>query len=204
MPPIANRDKIILYVGRIHPEKGVHLLVDAFVRGTRIAFSDWKLMIVGPAESRFGGGGKDYLFRLKRSMAKSRERIILAGSIFDPTELEKTFRSARLFVYPSLAERGESFGLAPLEAMTHGCAVIVSNLACFHDFIRDNETGFVFDHRADENSETLRARIDNVVSNETLLARVAAAGYEKSKEYSPERVADQFLKDFASLIREDV
>jgi glycosyltransferase involved in cell wall biosynthesis len=125
--------------------------------------------------------------------------VIFAGSIFDPTALEKTFRSARLFVYPSLAERGESFGLAPLEAMTHSCGVLVSKLDCFGDFIRDDETGFVFDHRSDNPSRSLREKMEAVVADEALLARVAGAGHAKSAEYSLPRVADRFIADFSSL-----
>ena len=200
VPPITDRPKILLYVGRVHPEKGVHLLVEAFLRGTRTALRDWKLMIVGSAESRFGGGGIDYLSRLKRSIPDKGERVILAGSIFDPAELERTFRSARLFVYPSLAERGESFGLAPLEAMSHGCAAVVSNLECFGDFIHNGETGFVFDHRGEDPVETLRQKLESIVQDEALAARVAEAGHNKSTEYSPERVADLFIADFSSLV----
>jgi glycosyltransferase involved in cell wall biosynthesis len=203
-PPLNMREKIILFVGRVHPEKGVHVLVNAFISGARSAFVDWKLMIVGPTETKLGGGGKAYLDSLRRAANKASDKINFTGSIFDPAELARTFQNARLFVYPSLSERGESFGLAPLEAMAHGCAVLVSNLDCFHDFISDNETGFIFDHRAQPVTETLRAKIDNVVADETPLARVAAAGYEKSAEYSPERVTEQFLKDFESVIRENV
>src|SRR5207302_311350 len=202
--PISSREKVMLFVGRVHPEKGVHVLVGAFASGARTAFTDWKLMIIGPTETKLGGGGDNYFISLQRAAGKAEGKITFAGPMFDSAKLADAYRSARLFIYPSLSERGESFGLAPLEAMAHGCAVIVSNLACFHDFIRDNETGFIFDHRAGEKAETLRDKIDNVISNETLLAGVAAAGYEKSKEYAPERVADQFLKDFESLIREDV
>ena len=202
-PPsaVADRDKIILFVGRVHPEKGVHVLVDAFASGARAAFADWRLMIVGPTETKLGGGGEAYSASLQRAAEKADGRIKFAGPIFDAAELASVFRNARLFIYPSLAERGESFGLAPLEAMAHGCGVLVSNLDCFQDFIRDNETGFIFDHRAQPIAETLRDKIDNVIHNETLLARVAAAGYEKSAEYSPEHVAEQFLKDFESVIR---
>jgi glycosyltransferase involved in cell wall biosynthesis len=200
-PPLAVRDKIILFVGRVHPEKGVHVLVDAFASGARAAFADWKLMIVGPIQTKLGGGGEAYSTSLQRAAGKTEERISFAGPIFDSTELASVFRNARLFIYPSLAERGESFGLAPLEAMAHGCGVLVSNLDCFRDFIRDNETGFVFDHQVQPIVETLRDKIDNVISDETLLARVAAAGYEKSAEYSTGRVAEQFLKDFDSVIR---
>ena len=200
-PAIAERDKIILFVGRVHPEKGVHVLLDAFASGARAAFTDWKLMIVGPTQTKLGGGDEAYSASLQRAAAKAEGKISFAGPIFDTTELASVFRNARLFIYPSLAERGESFGLAPLEAMAHGCAVLVSNLDCFRDFIRDGETGFIFDHREQPVAETLRDKIDNVISDETLLARVAAAGYEKSAEYSTGRVAEQFLKDFDSVIR---
>jgi glycosyltransferase involved in cell wall biosynthesis len=199
-PAIGDRDKVILFVGRVHPEKGIHVLVEAFASGARAAFADWKLMIVGPTETKLGGGGEAYLASLQRIARNAEGKITFAGPIFDSAKLADAYRSARLFVYPSLSERGESFGLAPLEAMAHGCAVLVSNLDCFRDFIRDNVTGFVFDHRNQPVAETLHDKIDNVIGDETLLARVAAAGYEKSTEYSPEHVADQFLKDFNSLI----
>ena len=199
-PVISDRHKTILFVGRVHPEKGVHVLVDAFASGARAAFADWELMIVGPTETKLGGGGEAYLASLQHAAKNAEGKISFAGAIFDSAKLTDAYRRARLFVYPSLSERGESFGLAPLEAMAHGCAVLVSNLDCFHDFIRDNETGFTFDHRKQPASQTLRDKIDDVIRDETLLARVAAAGYEKSADYSPERVADQFLKDFDSVI----
>jgi glycosyltransferase involved in cell wall biosynthesis len=200
-PAIGDRDKIILFVGRVHPEKGVHVLVDAFASGARAAFANWKLMIVGPTETKLGGGGEAYLASLQHVSGHAKGNVSFSGAIFDSAKLADTYRSARLFIYPSLAERGESFGLAPLEAMAHGCGVLVSNLDCFRDFIRDGETGFIFDHRHEPSAETLRDKIDNVISDETLLARVAAAGYEKSAEYSTGRVAEQFLKDFDSVIR---
>jgi glycosyltransferase involved in cell wall biosynthesis len=199
-PPIGLREKTILFVGRIHPEKGIHLLIEAFATMTRELSSEWRLSILGPAEEQLGGGGRQYLAELKRCASNAAGKIFFRGPVFDPVSLEQNFRTARLFVYPSLAERGESFGLAPLEAMAHGCAVLVSNLDCFHDFIRDGDTGFVFDHRLKSPAETLRQRIENVTIDEDLLARVAEAGYRKSTEYSLARVADQFLHDFSLLI----
>jgi len=199
-PPVQQREKMILFVGRVHPEKGVHLLVDAFAGKARTVFANWKLMIVGPVEEKFGGGGDSYHADLKRRAGEAGDRIIFQGSIFDPVALERLFRRARLFVYPSLAESGESFGLAPLEAMAHGCAVLVSNLECFQDFVQDGRTGFVFDHYSTNPAENLRNKIDNVIADEMLLARVADSGYAKAAEYSLERVASQFLDDFSSLI----
>jgi glycosyltransferase involved in cell wall biosynthesis len=200
-PPLAQREKIVLYVGRVHPEKGVHLLVDAFTKGARTVFADWKLVIVGPAEEKFGGGGEDYLVDLKHRAKEADGRVNFRGAIFDQPALEQEFRAAKLFVYPSLAERGETFGVAPLEAMAHGAAVLTSNLDCFRDFISDHETGFIFNHRVVNPVEALQEKMANVIVDPTLLSRVAEAGYRKSAEYSLTRVADQFLEDFNSLIR---
>jgi glycosyltransferase involved in cell wall biosynthesis len=201
-PPFADREKTILFVGRVHPEKGVHLLVEAFANAARTLLAGWKLVIVGPTEKKYGGGGGPYLGALKCSAESAQDRIIFRRPLFDPSALSREFRSARLFVYPSLAEKGESFGLAPLEAMAHRCAVVVSNLDCFHDFIREGETGFVFDHRAANPADALREKIENALADETLLARVADAGYRKSREYSLPKVVDQFLNDFNSVVKE--
>lgn len=199
-PGIAARDKIVLFVGRVHPEKGVHVLVKAFARHASTVFADWKLMIVGPLEEKLGGGGASYFSSLERSASEIRRQVIFAGPIFDAIALEETFRAARLFVYPSLAEHGESFGLAPLEAMAHGCAVLVSDLECFHDFIRNTETGFTFNHRSNDVNDSLGERMKYILDDEAALAAVAAAGYRQSANYSPRRVADQFLSDFNSLL----
>jgi glycosyltransferase involved in cell wall biosynthesis len=193
--PVTSRDKVVLFVGRVHPEKGVHVLIEAFANGVQSAFADWKLMIVGPNETKLGGGGEAYLASLQRAAAKAKKKVSFTGPIFDSAKLANIYRSARVFVYPSLSERGESFGLAPLEAMTHGCPVVVSDLACFKDFISDNETGFVFDHRAAA-VDSLGKKLESAIGDESLLAQVAEAGYRKSTEYSVERVADQFLFDF--------
>jgi glycosyltransferase involved in cell wall biosynthesis len=198
-PPVDQRQKIILFVGRIHPEKGVDLLLDAFAGKANAIFAGWKLMIIGSAESKFGGGGEEYLAGLRRLAQDA--AVIFRGPVFDPLELENEFRSARIFVYPSLAERGETFGLAPLEAMSNRCAALVSDLACFRDFIRDGETGFAFDHRGAPSSRALRDRLEKIIADPTLLSQTADAGYRKSAEYSLASVADQFLGDFNSIIR---
>ena len=198
-PAIAAREKIILFVGRVHPEKGVHVLVKTFASQASTVFADWKLMIVGPVENKFGGGGASYFNSLAISAAEVSNQVIFAGPVFNSGKLERIFRTARLFAYPSLAERGESFGLAPLEAMAQGCAVLVSDLECFRDFVQDGETGFIFSHRSGNVNNALGERMKDIVRDEASLNAVAAAGYRRSAIYSLSRVADQFLSDFNSL-----
>ena len=200
--PINEREKVMLYVGRVHPEKGVHLLVRAFAANARTLFADWKLVIVGPTEEKFGGGGAAYLGQLKEAARNASDQVHFAGSIFDSQRLAERLAGARLFVYPSLAETGETFGVAPLEAMAQGCAVLVSSLACFRDFIADGSTGFIFDHRVPDPVDSLTNRLRSIVGDETMLARVAQAGYEKTADYAASRVAEMFLRDFDSVMQD--
>ena len=199
-PPLEARAKIVLYVGRVHPENGVHFLVEAFTRLRRSNFADWKLIIIGSTDSKEGGGGEDYFRQLQQSAAVARDRIVFRGPIFDAAALEEEFRAARIFVYPSVAAHGETFGLAPLEAMTHGCAVLVSDLGCFRDFILPNETGFVFERGAPNPADSLVVAFRDALSDPVRLERIARAGQLKSEEFSRARVADKFLIDFEKLI----
>jgi len=198
--PLEGRAKIVLYVGRVHPEKGVHLLVEAFARLRRGEFVDWKLIIVGSTDSREGGGGEAYLRQLRQNAAVTRDQVVFRGPIFDAAVLEEEFRAARIFAYPSRAAHGETFGLAPLEAMTHGCAVLVSDLGCFRDFILPNETGFVFEGGAPNPVDSLVVAFREALSDPVRLERIARAGQLKSEEFSRARVADNFLFDFEKLI----
>jgi glycosyltransferase involved in cell wall biosynthesis len=199
-PSLPARAKIVLYVGRVHPEKGIHILVEAFARLCHGEFADWKLMIVGSTDVKEGGGGEGYLRQLRQSAEVRRDRIIFQGSIFDSLALERQFRAARLFVYPSVAVHGETFGLAPLEAMTHGCAVIVSHLHCFRDFIIPNKTGFVFEHDVPDPVDSLVRAFRQALSDPVRLEEIARAGLLKSETFSRARVADQFLADFEKVI----
>ena len=95
-----------------------------------------------------------------------------------------------MFVYPSLADKGESFGLAPLEAMANGCPVLVSGLGCFRDFMKNERTGFVFDHHEIPIAETLSRRMTEIVSNEAALLAVAERAYRAAQAYNLPRVAE--------------
>ena len=197
--PPGKRQKHLLYVGRIHPEKGIALLLDAVALLPEPLLAEWKLVVVGPAESKYGGGGEAFLEELQRRAEKIRDRVTWTGAIFDPECLDAHYRAASLFLYPSLAEKGETFGLAPLEAMAQGCPALVSNLDCFRDFIVEDCNGFVFDHRSAHPARTLAAKLQELMGDPERLAHAAVLGHRRAGEFSLERVAAQYLEDFHSL-----
>jgi glycosyltransferase involved in cell wall biosynthesis len=197
-----ERQQSILYVGRVHPEKGIHLLLDAFVRLCAQGLRGWKLRIVGPWEEMQGGGGKRYLSSLRDRSRELEHLVEWTGPVFDVDGLSAHYRQSAFFVYPSLAERGESFGLAPLEAMAEGCPPVVSSLECFHDFIRPGHNGWTFDHRSANAVGNLADRLKTIIAGAGTLQVVRECAQRTAQEFSLTRVADQFLSDFEEVVRQ--
>ena len=156
-PRVQNGSRTLVYTGkRIHPEKGVHVLVDAFAR-LHGEFPDLRLRLIGAARVNEGGGGEDYLRRLADSSKGL--PVAIDEPIYDRAKLAAALCAGDLYCYPSLAERGETFGVAPLEAMATGLAPVVSDLACFRQFMIHGQTGFIFNHRASDPAAELAKRV---------------------------------------------
>lgn len=201
-PPIYSKinreEKTILYVGRVHPEKGIHLLIDAL--GILVhKVSQVRLKIVGPVKGSQGGGGEEYFHTLK-SKAQGLP-IDFVDPIFDPNKLAETYRSADLFCYPSLAEKGEAFPVAPLEAMATGLVPVVSSLACFEDYIQDGVDGYLFDHRSDRAAQNLAEAFTRAIENWEKTLEVGRNIAKIAPSYSYEKIAQVYLDDFAELLK---
>lgn len=192
----AHKKPIILYAGRIHTEKGLDLLIRAFRKTTQA----YRLQIVGPWDVSAGGSGAPYLEALRQLAGNADIEFI--EPIYDIQALNKRYIDASLFVYPSVAEQGETFGLAPLEAMAWGCVPIVSNLACFHDFIKDGENGLIFDHRAPTAISQLAAHISLLQQNDPLRIKLAKNALNVRHTHSVTHIASLFLDEFYRISTE--
>lgn len=199
--PNDKREQTLLFVGRVHPEKGIELFLRALRLVPAEVLTGWKVEIVGPHETGLGGGGEEFLRSMQSLGNQSGADLAWAGKVFDPEELASHYRSAPVFVYPSVAETGEALPVAPLEAMAHGCAPLVSGLACFRDYIEDGVTGFVFDHRAAEPERELAARLTQVLAlgGEKIMT-IGRAAQTKAAEFDVAEVAPRYLADFESLL----
>jgi glycosyltransferase involved in cell wall biosynthesis len=194
----SAKKNVLLYVGRLHPEKGLDLLLEAFRRAkTGGGLAGWRLEIVGPHETGRGGGGEAWWRDLRARL--DHPEVDWIGSIYDPAALDACYQRARVFVYPSLAERGETFGLAPLEAMAWGCVPVVSALECFADFVHAGRNGLVFDHRASDRAERLAAALVAAAAPEARALGESALGVRSS--HAPGTIAEQFLADFSAMLR---
>ncbi|OUO19571.1 glycosyltransferase family 4 protein [Bacteroides sp. An322] len=191
---------IIMYHGRVHPEKGLHLLFAA-VNELYNKYSNLQLKIVGATNIEDGGGGEKYVEKLKNIAPLV--PIEWINAINDPKKIALELASCNLYCYPSIADQGETFGVAPLEAMAIGRTVIVSNLECFKDFIEDGKSGFIFDHHSKNSVQELSLIIEDLINNSQLRQLVGKNASEKAKQFSVEAIASQYLNNFNQILNVD-
>ena len=198
--PLADKKPIILYCGRIHPEKGIDLLLRAFVIACQLGLVGWKLRIVGPSDIAHGGGGDTWLHSLQHLPNLKYLPVEWVGPIYDQETLLGEYRRSSLFVYPSLAETGEAMGLAPLEAMAHGSVPIVSLLPCFQDFIFPGINGMVFDHRSSDADANLARLIFALASDSSRRRSLSHQAAYVRHSHASTRIAKMLISQFDQLL----
>ena len=120
MPPwavntVAGR-KVLLYLGRLHPKKGVHILLRGWKEASKKR-RGWVLVIAGWDQ----GGYRGKLEELAREL-KITESVQFEGPMFGEAR-ESAYRNADAFVLPSLSE-GQP--LVVLEAWSHARPVLMT------------------------------------------------------------------------------
>ena len=129
-----NGEKILLYVGRVEPLKGLGLLVET---AAQIDSEDGVRMMVVGADAN---GGQE-MDRVKQ-LAKDRDledQIDFVGQV-DHTELPLYYNAADVCVVPSYYE---SFGLVALESMACGTPVVASSIGGTVEVITDEVNGLL-------------------------------------------------------------
>ncbi len=197
--PLRNEHGRFLFVGRIHPAKGVELLLQAFTQAKDAGSlpDGASLTLVGPSDAARGGGGEAWWRGVLARYA--RPDIAWVGPIYDAAKLEAHYRTASVFVYPSLDAAGEAMPVAPLEAMAWGCIPVVSDLACFRDYLRHGRNGYVFAHAGPDRVERLAATLALASGTEAQALRPVVT--EVRQSHALPTIAARFIEDFKSLVR---
>jgi len=114
--PKENKElRKLLFLGRIHPVKGVDILLRAWA-ALYPRFSDWELEIVGPDND---GYMRD-MIELTRTLKL--QRVSFRGPLFNQDKV-RAYQEAELYVLPS---HSENFGMTVAESMASGTPAIAT------------------------------------------------------------------------------
>ncbi len=132
-----NKSELIplkfVYMGRISPVKGLHILLKAL---DKIDMRNWSLDIYGYVEE------EGYLAKCKLISNKISSSIHWKGMI-EPSQVISTLQQYDALIFPSIIE--EMVGLVVMEAFAAGIPVIGSDVKGIAEQITDGETGLLFE-----------------------------------------------------------
>jgi glycosyltransferase involved in cell wall biosynthesis len=205
-------DLRVLFVGRISPEKGVHLLVDAFA-ALAARFPNVYLDLVGgagslPAEFLVSlsrdplvrGLEKfyktDYLTEVKRRIpAELHDRILFHGNVVHE-ELARIYGKAAVFVAPSLSD---AFPLTVVEAMAAGLPVVASRVGGIPEAVVEDETGLLVEP---DNADALAATLSRVLMDSEMRRRMSAGARNRAAElYSWRAISQQVALAYSGTVQ---
>jgi glycosyltransferase involved in cell wall biosynthesis len=191
------------YVGRIHEEKGLLLLAAALHHLVALpGLPPVRLRLCGPVEISRGGSGAAFTRRLMEALpAPLRDRCDLLAPRFDDGALAEVYAGIDVFCYPSLAEKGETFGVAVAEAMAAGAVPVVSGLPRFGELVHHGRDGLVFDHTANDAAAQLAHSLGRLLQDAALRNALSAAARREVRHYDIPIYADMLLRDFGELCR---
>ena len=140
-----KEQKVLLFVGRIQPVKGLITLVKALKvlrHQNKPFFEQLGVIVVGGGERNFDlQRNKEYLcIENAINAGQISDSVRFLGSI-EQNELKRYYSAADVLVVPSFYE---SFGLVVIEAMACGTPVIASRIGRFKTLIREGRNGLTF------------------------------------------------------------
>ena len=185
-PALAN-EPYALVLSRLHPKKGLDVLIDAFLSLVQTrSFAHWRLVIAGD-------GPADYVLKLKTMVGSSsqRDRILFTGWL-DGGKKDAVLSGASLLVLPS---HQENFGLCVLEALSHSVPVLVSPHVNLAEEIVLANAGWI----ATVDKDTLISRLSEALGDEEERARRGHAGKELSQKYSWDTAAKKLVDLYKQL-----
>ena len=170
-------ERVLLYVGRLAPEKRVDLLADALP-----SLPNTRLVLVGDGPARPA---------LERRLSGARAHFTgyLRGD-----DLATAYASADMFVFPSDTE---TFGQVLQEAMASGLPVVAARAGGAIDLVRDGATGALFQPG---NATELRTQIFRLGNAPAQRAAMGAAGRAAAEQRSWGRVMDELLVHYQTTL----
>ncbi|MBS1016395.1 glycosyltransferase family 4 protein [Acetobacter persici] len=190
-PPVPQRDPVVLFAGRIVADKGADAFVAACVR-VLPRHAGWRADMIGA--DRFGADSPETPF-LTALRAQARQAgVALLG--YQPHEaVMQAMSRAAIVVVPS--RWPEPFGMAALEAMGCGAAVVASHRGGLPDVV--GEAGLYADP---DDPDTLAAALEQLIASPALRAEAGQAGRARARLFDAAVMREKRRLLHEDLVRE--
>lgn len=185
--------RIVMYVGRLIPRKGVHHLLAAMPRLIRDV-PNVLLVIVGSA---FYGSARrtPYVKRLHK-MAKPFAKHVHFQPYVSHPEIPGWFAMAHAAAVPS--DEREAFGLVNVEAMASGVPVVAARSGGIVEIVEDGVTGFLVER--EHLTQGLADRLSQLLRDDPLRERMGRMGRERAlSRFTWAHTAQRWLEEAGSV-----
>jgi D-inositol-3-phosphate glycosyltransferase len=192
---ITPQSKLLLFVGRIEPLKGIDTIFEALNHIRRTQPQALENTIFGIVGGDLDNPNDKELSRLK-ALSKQLDLSNMVNFLGakEQTLLPTYYAAATALIMPS---DYESFGMVALEAMASGTPVIASEVGGLAFLVRDGETGFLVPVRE---SSVLAERITRLLSNQELRTSMGKDAAELAQQYAWASIGDQVLAVFDEVL----
>ncbi|WP_199615471.1 glycosyltransferase family 4 protein [Paenibacillus alkalitolerans] len=182
---VDPRKFVVLFVGRLAPEKSVDVLIEAFRRLPEHVRRNMELIIAGD-----GPLYKDLAAKYAGDGGKSNVRLL---GFVHGKRLSELYAASDVFLFPSATE---TFGNVVLESLASGTPVIGADAGGVKDNVRHGGTGLLCP--PGDAGAFSRALLE-LYRNAGLRARLGSAGREYAMSQSWDRVFSRLLDSYRSV-----
>jgi glycosyltransferase involved in cell wall biosynthesis len=180
----ALRDKIILlFAGRVTPEKNIHFLKDVYVT-LRKRHSDIHLFIAGDGE-------------LRKWLQQELGNDVTAPGFLYGEDLYRAFASSDIFIFPSTTD---TLGLVILEAQASGLPVVVMDQGGPKEVMEDGKTGFLCKARV---VDDFAEKIHRLITDPEMRERMGKEARILAERFTWDQVFDGLLKVYEEVVNHD-
>lgn len=183
---LDNNDFILVFSGRIIPEKGISELIDAMIKIK--SYRNIKLLIIGG--SFFGNDLNDneFMASIKSKAKEIKDNITFTGFI-PYTEMPDYLRLCDVAIIPSIWD--DPFPTTVLEAQAMSLPIIATKKGGIPEEVNDNDAILI-----NVDSEIINKLAESILylyNNEEIRKEMSAESYKKSREFSKEMFAKNFF-----------
>lgn len=183
--------RTLLFLGRIHPKKGIDVLLNGWA-AVMDRFPDWQVLIAG-ADTGYGERA-GYLEEMKALAAELKlKRTAFLGPLYGSAKLA-AYRNADLFILPT---HSENFGMTVAEALAAGTPAMVTKGAPWHG-LETNRAGWWIEDGVDAIVAGLEGALVQPVDE---LARLGISGREwMMRDFSWHNLGKQMDRTYRWLL----